>query len=309
MDIKQLKYFVAVAETLSFTEAAKSLYVAQSAVSQQIAQLEKKMDILLFDRNRRWVKLTPAGHVLYAQSINLLKRFDEAEEATRNAHLGFNGLINIGYIGYGDRKWLPGVLRAFQSKYPEVTVNLNRYNQGEIIKALNEDELDLILTFSFGIPEQNKVGQHKHKIMTHHIINEDLHLIVERNSQLAKEWEGKTIPVRELSGESFIVQNRHESPQGFDKTLQICIDNGFSPKIVNTPNSVQTILLLVESKMGVAILPGSLKDYTGPNLSFIPIEIQNGSTDNEIVAAWKVTNQNASFQHLLKIIQSGSIDL
>jgi len=306
MDVKQLRYFVAVAETLSFTEAARTLYVAQSAVSQQIAQLERKMEIPLFDRNRRSVKLTPAGHVLYTQATNLLKRFDEVEEATRNAYLGYQGLINIGYIGYGDQKWLPNILRTFQAKYPGVTVNINRYNQGELIMALNDNDLDLVLTFSFGIPDQGKMG---HRILTHHVLTEDLYLVVERTSQLAREWEGKTIPIRNLSEEAFIVQNRHESPQGFDKTLQICIDNGFSPRIVNTPNSVQTILLLVESKMGIALLPGSLKEYAGPNLSFISIDLQKGHHDNEIVAAWKESNQNSSLQHMLDIILSQPRDI
>lgn len=308
MDVKQLKYFVAVAESLSFTEAAKSLYVAQSAVSQQIAQLEKKMGIPLFDRNRRSVKLTPAGRVLYAQAHNLLKRFDEVEDATRNAYLGLQGLINIGYIGYGDQKLLPAILRTFRNKYPHVSINLNRYNQGEMIKALNEDELDLVLTFSFGLPDQDKVGNHKNKILTHHLLTEDLYLVVERNSELAQMWQGKTIPIKALAREPFVIQNRHESPQGFDKTLQICIDNGFSPNIVSTPNSVQTILLLVESKMGIALLPGSLKAYAGPNLSFISVDLQKDYRDNEIVAAWKETNSNASLGHIIDIIKSGKFE-
>jgi DNA-binding transcriptional LysR family regulator len=302
MDVKQLKYFVAVAEKLNFTEAAKSLYVAQSAVSQQIAELERKLGIPLFDRNRRSVKLTPAGHVLYTQATNLLKRFDEVKEVTKNAYLGYQGHLNIGYLGYGDRKWLPNILKEFQTKYPKVIVDINRYNQGEMIKALNEDNLDLVLTLSFGIPEQNKVGHHKNKIMTHHIYTESLCAVVAKDSEIAKEWHGRSIPLRELADQPFVVQNRHESPQGFDKTLQICSDNGFSPTIVNSPNSVQTVLVLVESKVGIAILPGSLEEYAGKNLSFIPIEMDKIHNDNEIVAAWKMTNDNPSLQHLISII-------
>ncbi|MCK8058992.1 MULTISPECIES: LysR family transcriptional regulator [unclassified Fusibacter] len=305
MDIRQLKYFVAVAEKLSFTEAAKSLYVAQSAVSQQISELEKKLGIPLFNRNRRSVKLTPAGNVLYCEAIGLLKRLDEVQEITMKAHLGYKGHLRIGYIGYGDRTWLPKILNQFHTKYPDVTLEVNRYHQGELTKALNEDALDLVITFSFGISESLEELHNQTKIETHHICTEILCAVLASDSKLAKEWVNKTIPLKALAKESFIIQNRHESPQGFDKTLQICTDNGFSPKIVNTPNLVQTVLVLVEAHMGVALLPSSLKDYAGPNLTFLELDVKAEHRQNDIVAAWKTGNMNPSLSYLTKLISEG----
>lgn len=299
MDIRQLKYFVAVAEKLNFTEAAKSLFVAQSAVSQQIAELEKKLNVTLFERNRRSVKLTQAGNVLYHEAVDLLKRFDEVQEITMNAHLGLKGHLRIGYIGYGDRMWIPKIIRAFKKEYPEVTLDVNRYNQGELTKALNEDMLDVVVTFSFGIENKNKQG----RVESYHIYTESLCAVVASDNMISQTYEGKSIPLEVLSEESFIIQNRHESPQGFDKTLQICNAYGFSPNIVNTPKLVQTVLLLVEANMGVALLPSSIKAYAGPNLTFLPLDINSEARDYEIVAAWKANNTNPSLDYLIKTIK------
>lgn len=309
MDIRQLKYFVAVAEKLNFTEAAKDLYVAQSAVSQQIAELEKKLNIPLFERNRRIVKLTPAGEVLYQQSIELLKKFDEVQEITMNAHLGYKGHLNIGYIGYGDRKWITIILRAFKKRYPDITLSVNRYNQGELSKALKEDTLDMVVTFSFGIKELNKSRQNKGKIETYHIYTESLSVVVASDHLLTETWKDTPIPLEMLAEEAFIVQNRHESPQGFDKTMQVCNTYGFSPRIVNTPNLVQTVLVLIEANMGIALLPSSIREYAGPNLAFLPLDIEASLRDYDIVAAWKVGNNNPSLKYLIDIIKTLDIEL
>ena len=302
MDIRQLKYFIAVAEKLSFTEAAKSLFVAQSAVSQQISELEKKLGFPLFNRNRRSVKLTPAGDVLYSQATSLLKQFDEVVEITMNAHKGYQGHLRIGYIGYGDRTWLPHILRQFQERYPGVSLEVNRYPQGELTKALNEDALDLVITFSFGIAGASESSKQQSIIETHHVCTETLSAVLASDSELAGRWSDRPIQLTELADEPFIIQNRHESPQGFDKTLQICSEHGFSPRIVNTPNLVQTVLVLVESQMGVALLPRSLKDYAGPNLKFLPLDIKEEHRHNDIVAAWKTSNENPSLKHLVELI-------
>lgn len=303
MDIRQLKYFIAVAEKLSFTEAAKSLFVAQSAVSQQISELEKKLGFPVFDRNRRSVKLTPAGHVLYKQATGLLKQLDEVVEITKNAHMGYQGHLKIGYIGYGDRVWLPPVLRRFQDKYPHVSLEVNNYHQGELIKALNEDALDLVITFSFGIVGGGEHGKQQPKIETHHVCTETLCAVLASDNPLIEEWADKPLNIKALSEEGFIIQNRHESPQGFDKTLQICSDHGFSPRIVNTPNLVQTVLILVESKMGIALLPNSLKDFAGTNVTFLPLDVKDEHKYNEIVAAWKTNNVNPSLKYLVEMIE------
>lgn len=320
MDIRQLKYFVAVAEKLSFTEAAKTLYVAQSAVSQQISELERQLGIPLFKRNRRSVALTPAGNVLYCEATGLLKRFDEVAENTKNAHLGFKGHLRIGYIGYGDRRWLPAVLRRFQARYPDVTLEVNRFHQGALIKALRENELDLGITFSFGISDMmgivdksetiNAAGGSDQPVVgsrqpwkLRHILTETLCAVLPKDSPLAIEYKDQHMPLQALATAPFILQNRHESPQGYDKTLQICSAHGFSPRIVNTPTLVQTVMLLVEAQIGVAILPGSLATYAGPNLAFIPLDLPKELAQYDIVAAWKADNVNPVLEHLLEVME------
>lgn len=304
MDLRQLKYFVAVAEKLNFTEAAKTLFVAQSAVSQQISELERQLGMPLFTRNRRIVQLTPAGNVLYCEATGLLKRFDEVVENTLNAHLGYKGHLRIGYIGYGDRKWLPIAIKAFQSKYPEVTLEVERYHQAALIKSLKENNIDIAITFSFGI---SGVEEALEQWETRHIYTETLCAVVSKDNPLTQHWANQKMPLSALAAEPFIIQNRHESPQGYDKTLQICSAHGFSPKILNTPNLVQTVLVLVEAQLGVAILPESLATYAGPNVVFLPLALESSLAQYAIVAAWKAKLANPALKHFIEIIEETSM--
>lgn len=295
MDMRQLRYFIAVAEHLNFTEAAKELFVAQSAVSQQIADLEKKIGVQLFIRNKRSVKLTSAGNVLFNEAINLVKKSEEAIEKTRQAELGTVGNLNIGFLGYTERNFLPYFIRQFRKSYPQVGLQLNQFNHGMLIEALNNGEIDIGFTLSFGL---DNIGGLKRK----NIFTETISVVMHCEHPLANQ---RSIHIADLSQERFVILNREESPQGFNRTLLICANNGFSPTIVSEPRLIHTVLLLVDAGMGIAILPKSLQLYSSPSLRFIDIE---GEQEEDVmVVAWKKINRNPSiplFLDELELIKS-----
>lgn len=288
MDIRQLRYFIAVAEELNFTEAAKHLFVAQSAVSQQIADLEKKIGVQLFIRNKRSVKLTKAGAVLLKEAISLVNKSEEAIEKARHAELGIIGSLNIGFLGYTEKIFLPYLIRQFRRNYPKVDLHLNQFNHGMLIESLKTGELDIVFTLAFGL---DPIGGLKKKS----IFMETISIVMHCEHPLANR---SSIAIADLSEERFITVNRQESPQGFNKTLLMCANSGFSPNIVSEPKLLHTVLLLVDAGMGIAILPKSLKLYSSPSLRFIDIEGEKA--EDELVVAWKKTNPNASIPLFLK---------
>jgi DNA-binding transcriptional LysR family regulator len=288
MDIRQLKYFISVAEHLNFTEAAKHLFVAQSAVSQQIADLEKKIGVQLFIRNKRSVKLTNAGTVLLAEAINLVKKSEEAVEKARQADLGIIGSLNIGFLGYTEKNFLPPLIRKFKNDYPKVDLRLEQYNHGFLIEALSSGDLDVGFTFLFGL--DNITGLEKEKVFT-----ETISVVMHCEHPLADK---SSINIGDLANEKFIALDREESPQGFNQTLLICAHSGFSPNIVSEPKLLQTVLLQVDCGAGIAILPKSLKLQASPSLRFIDIEGEKA--EYELVAAWRKSNDNPSIPLFLE---------
>jgi DNA-binding transcriptional LysR family regulator len=292
MDIRQLRYFIAVAEHLSFTEAAKHLFVAQSAVSQQIADLEKSIGVQLFIRNKRSVKLTNAGTVLFREAINLVDKSSEAIKKTRQAELGIIGNLKIGFLGYTERNFLPDLIRQFRREYPKVELQLDQYTHGALIDALNTGELDIGFTLSFGL--ENVGGLEKKNIFT-----ETISVVMHLEHPLANK---NTINIADLANEHFIILNRAESPQGFNQTLLICANNGFFPDIVSEPRLLHTVLLLVDAGMGIAILPKSLQSHSSSSLRFIDIE--GNTNEYDLSVAWKKTNVNPSVSLFLNELET-----
>lgn len=288
MDIRQLRYFISVAEHLNFTEAAKHLFVAQSAVSQQIADLEKKLGVQLFIRNKRQVKLTNAGAVLLKEARYLVDKSEELIEKTRHADLGIIGDLKIGFLGYTERDFLPQLIRQFRRNYPKIDLHLNQYNHGMLIESLNTEALDIIFTLSFGL--NNIGGLTKKKVLT-----EKISIVMHCEHPFANR---QSINIKDLANERFIALDKRESPQGFNKTLLMCANSGFTPNIVSEPRLIQTVLLLVDAGIGIAILPKSLQANASPSLRFIDIEGEQA--EDELVVAWKKANSNPSIPLFLE---------
>ncbi len=295
MDIRQLKYFISVAEHLSFTKASKQLFVAQSAVSQQIADLEKKIGVKLFVRDKRSVKLTNAGSVLLKEALNIVSKTEEAIEKTRQAELGMLGSLSIGFLGYSEKLIMPHLIRQFRGNYPKINLELDQYSQGHLLEALNTGELDVGFTFSFAI---NQIDDLKGI----NAFKETISVVMNREHPLANK---DVINITDLSNEKFIVQNRKESPQGYAQTLSICSNNDFYPNIVAEPRLLSTVLLLVDTGIGIAILPKSLQTNASSSLKFV--DIKGEKINYDLVVAWKKTNNNPSISLFLKELEALSL--
>lgn len=292
MDIRHLQYFITLSECLNFTEAAKRLYISQSVLSQQISEMEKKIGVTLFQRSKRIVRLTSSGTVFLENAIDIVNRYEQTLEKVRLTDQGLIGTLRIGVLMDSFTKYLPPFLQEFKNNYPNIDLKVEGLNNGPLMDKLSKDEIDLAFTVNIGIqyiPDVDKLS----------LGNDFVSVILSKNHPFANTGIEKLFV---LSNENFIMLNRHDSPQGYDKTIQICANNGFSPKVIQTAHSIRDVLFLVEAGLGITILPNYVSRNYSQNLSCIPIE--NGKYVIDLVAAWRKNNLNPSLNLLIKDLQS-----
>jgi len=293
MYIHQLHYFIAVATHLNFTTAAKHLFVTQSAVSQQIADLEKQIGVKLFIRNKRSVRLTKAGAVFLKEATGIVNKLEEAILKTRKVETGVTGDLKVGFIRSPMEKYFPRLVKQFHRKYPDVKIRLTQYNMGSLKKALLNDELDIAFTMSMGL---NNIDELEFRILFpeyHHVAMNCEHPLADRT----------TIDITELAQEPFVLMSKEESPDGYNVVLSSCANKGFIPEIVSEPLLMETVLLLIDSGIGISILPTHVKEiYSSPTIHFIDIVGNEAVCD--MVASWKSTNPNPSISLFIKELDS-----
>lgn len=292
MEIRQLRYFISVAEHLNFTEAAKRLFVAQPSVSQQIASLERSMDVKLFVRNKHSVKLTPAGKVFLNDAIDILNKSEEALKRAKKAAIGEVGQLSIGFLNAPVKSFLPELVKEFRRKFRFIQINLNHYQTGQIIEKLKNDEVDIAFTMSF-MPQDLTEWE------SIRLFSQPYCVFMNQEHHLAK---NKSVSIFDLVQEPFVMPDRKESPQGYDHLLRLFAKYGFLPNIVVQAERIETVLMFVEAGLGIAVLPKHLKVYANPSLRFIKIEEWNHTVD--IVVAWKKTNPNPSIQLFLAELEN-----
>ncbi|MBP2649515.1 MAG: hypothetical protein H6Q74_340 [Firmicutes bacterium] len=293
MNIKQLQYFISVAEHLSFTAAAKTLYITQPSLSQQIADLERHIGVKLFLRNRHSVQLTAAGTSLLKEAKGLVAKADEAIKITRQAETGIVGSLSIGFLGAGERRFLPQLLAAFRTKFPNVELSLAHFNSfTDLDKALLQGDTDIAITLKSKIEIMPLISW---KV----IYTNPMSLVLAFSHPLASSIDHQ---FSLLDGESLYLQDRDVASRCFDTLLQICADHGINPKIRLVPH-MQTVLLMVESGAGFSILPRVVPEtYASPNLKCI--DVSENETTVDIIAAWKKDSINPSISLFLEEIDA-----
>ncbi len=290
MDIRQLNYFISVAEHLNFTKAAEHHYVAQTAISQQIQALEQLLGVKLFIRNNRSVQLTPAGKVFYKEAKLMVARSEEAITKTRRAASGFEGTLRIGFQGPNEKRFLPALIRTFKHTHPNIDLSFMQNNPEKLREALTHGLLDLDFTSSFGLEQTPGV-------IWKTMFRDPLCAIVYRDHPLANE---QRIPRSAFANDSFVVMDSKEAPFAHDAMIQDCLNCGFSPKVVAECQSFESLLLLVEAEVGIALMRRGLETYAN-NLRFIELEGKNEY--NELVVAWMQDNHNPTIPLFVRALE------
>ena len=277
----QIEYFFAVARHLNFTEAAKSLYVSQPSLSKQIAILEDEIGIQLFFRTKRDVRLTAAGMVLLKEMGGVIEQIENAIEKSKKPDLGENSTVTIGCLDAMDmRTFLPTIIKKFKEKYPNVNLILERHSFKVLREKLINKTLDVIFTLSFELDDS--LG-----ILSDVVHKGNGYIVIDKSNPLANR---NDLTLSDIKDENFVIISRDESPKGFDSIISLCRKNGFTPKIVKQLPNIESLLLCVESGIGIALLDSNIRMHNSDNIKGFKIE------DNfiEVIMAWKKENMNTA---------------
>jgi len=260
MELRHLRYFLAVAEELNFSRAAQRLNMAQPPLSQQIMQLENHLGVLLFERETRPIRLTVAGLTLLEQARPLIKRFDQLELKLQLMGSGDSGSLAVGFVSSAMYELLPDVLKRFRARYPRVHLDLTEMTGLEQEEALHEHSIDIAFVRGTS-SDPDFVGSV--------LVEEPLVVAVPAQWELAKK---DTVSLRALKKEPFVLFPTKPDPSFANFIKAICRDAGFEPRVMQEANELQTAVSLVASGIGISLMPASVKMLQRLGVTYVPLK-------------------------------------
>jgi DNA-binding transcriptional LysR family regulator len=247
-DFRQLRYFIAVAERLHFGRAAAVLHISQPPLSRAIRGLEAQLGVTLLARSRRRVELTPEGARFLEEARRISGQLERAVSELRAIGSGERGRLRIGFVSLADFGVLPGLLKAYKASQPGVTLALREMLSPEQATALAAGELD----FGLLLPPVGGSAELEHLVVQRERFVAALPL----GHRLAR-GRGK-LAMSALAGEAFVMVPREIAPGLYDTVAALAARAGFSLNVAQEAIQMQTVVSLVSSGLGAAIVPGSL---------------------------------------------------
>lgn len=278
MEIRNIRYFLAVAEELHFGRAAKRLNISQPPLSQQIMKFEEHLGAKLFVRDKRNVCLTTAGERLVEHGRSIMSLVDFAEKDIRATSLGKSGLISVGYVSPAMDGFLPAILRDFREEYPKVEIVLKQLSTNQQLEQLLDKTLNIGFLRLHGHTTQG--------LEVHPVHRENYHLIVPDNHRFSSR---KRISIKDILTEPLLFFPRHIQPDLYDEWFKLFSDTGRRPNIVQEAESYTTIVALVTAGFGAGIVPQSTAQLKRSGLTSISIE---GKTPELVISSCSLSNPN-----------------
>jgi DNA-binding transcriptional LysR family regulator len=252
IDLRHLRYFLAVAETLHFSKAAQLLGIAQPPLSQQIKRLEQLLGHRLFDRTTRGVKLTLAGQLLAERARSTIEKVQDDLAQVRRLGRGEEGTLTVGFSGSIMFTDLPSAIGTYRQRFPKVELRLREFSTSGQISALLMGTLDLAFLRDGDATEGIEIST---------LFEERYVAVLPVAHALARR---RSLRVRDLRNEPFILFARRMGPLAFDRTIACCEGNGFRPNIVQDAPQWPTLVRLVAAGLGVSLAPACVANVAIP---------------------------------------------
>lgn len=289
MNLFQLEYFTTLAETLSYTKASQKLHISQSTLSKLIINLEHILGTPLFIRNKRDVKLTPAGKIFYNEIRKTLISYEDAFKKVQNMENVTSGIINLGFLGTALIELLPQIINRFHQYYPAIQVNPFDFTYSKIMESLINGEIDMAILpdLELGVP-----SNFSKKI----IFQDSICAVVHKDHHLAA---FDSIELSKLKDEPVISMNPKISQNDHLLINNICLQQGFLPNVMYEANSLLNMLVMVDCQVGITIMAKHIEKFASPTVKFIPIIGQEKSFN--VVCVYKY-DANDNTRNFLEII-------
>ena len=278
MNLTQVEYFLAIAEKLNFTAAAKSLFVSQPALSKQIALLEEELDTKLFIRSNKKVVLTKAGIQFQKDLQHIIRQMDEAKEHAWRIGREDKKIFRIGcFDGAATADFLPKVFERVKEISPDIQIDMRRGNFSDVRRALREDEVDIIFTLDFELAEL-------YDFQSREVAKRKGYFVFSEKSALAKK---ENLTEKDFNDQTFLVMKPENSFGGYHNAMSMVKSLGIHPRKVEKMNDMVTMLTYIELGYGYAILDGSVADSRRGLKKY---RIDSEKNYMSVVAVWKYDN-------------------
>jgi DNA-binding transcriptional LysR family regulator len=265
IDLKQLKYFLAVAEEKSFSRAAERLHISQPPLSQQIMKLEAELGVRLFARTTRTFELTVAGKALMGEAQDMLAKMRMTIDTIRQIDRGEVGRLRVGIVGSAMWGPIPKMLEEFQTKYPQVTWTLHESGPTVQYEALRAKQIDV------GFWREPKLDEDelRHDNLRQELcFRENVCVAINEHHPLAAR---PYIELMDIADEPMLTLALDKS--AFPRyLLQCCVNAGFEPKVFQEASEPQTLLAMVGAGLGVTLIPETTSRIGWPGVAFLPIK-------------------------------------
>ncbi len=288
MELRHLKYLLALGKELHFAKAAEKLFITQPALSKQIQQLEGELGTKLLNRTKRSVSLTPAGKYLMDEADYIINHLDRVVDATKRKGEGEEGEIRIGFVGSAMQNIIPELLEQMSKVHPNIHASLDELDNKDQLDAITRDKLDI------GFVRLESV----HKGFEQRVVLEDSFSLVVSNQHVVQPKNFKSLD--QFRDEQFILFSNDYSQEYYDNIMSIFADHGFGPKVSHRSVQANSIFRLVERQLGVAIVPSALQGGVDLGVSFIPLDHLHQRT--KLMAIWDAKNRNEALAKFLELL-------
>jgi len=260
MDLKRLKYFLAVAEELHIGRAATRLDIAQPPLSRQIAALEEELGVQLFDRSRSQIRLTQAGCVLRDHARQVIERLEFALRETKRVGSGAAGRLSIAFVGSASYGALPALIRRYRDSFPDVKLDLFVMNNAGLQRALIKREIDIAVA---------RPALEDQEFRTEVLFTEPMVLALPEGSELSDRAE---IKLADLTMETLVLSSHQSRPSYSAAVLDILSHEGLEPGSTELARDFESLISLVSVGVGIALVPRSVSAAGRPGVVFRPYE-------------------------------------
>ena len=289
MELRQLQYFLAVAEELSFIRAAERLQMAQPPLSRQIRQLEIELGIELFHRTKRRVELTNGGQAFVVEANQILARIEQGIRVAQRASRGEIGQLTVGFEGSSTYDVIPKSLKIYRDRFPQVDLAVFAMTTEEQIEALFEGDIEL----GFVVSPLND-----NRLTIETILSESLVVALPENHPLVTQSE---LEVEQLENEAFITFQRNRGCGIYDRIITVCQNAGFSPRVIQEADEMQVILGFVAAGLGISLLSASVENFHRPGVTYR--KLHSSTPKVSLALAWRKENLSVVRQNFIQVVK------
>ena len=298
MDLRQIRYFLALATELNYTRAASQLNISQPPLTRHIQQLEHSIGVMLFDRSTRGVALTQAGKIFLEEARKIVALADHAVNKTKLAHQGQIGRLDIGIFGSSTISVIPTLLTELRKTHPNIIISLQNTTKTQQIEGVREKHLDIGF---------NRIYPTVPDLAVETVMLENLYVALHKEHPFAN---NQTIEVKDLVDQPFILFPNNVRPSFADNVIMLCSNAGFAPNVVHDVEDIFTAIALISAGLGIAIVPESAISLRLSNVRYHLLDAKEAKVDLSCV--YRTDNKSPALLAFLDAVhklRSGELKL